>query len=131
VGQPTLVQLRGAVVLSPVPGCGGGSVTDTMQLQVSAAYGASASAPGMPVNAVDASPLAIPLQGIVAVRFLSIKSLSGAQMKLLVSSPNGGDDQVVPFTDLVLHCAEAGTEMTALKLVGSGSVSYLIAGDAG
>ena len=132
MGQPVLLELSGAVTLSPVgSGCAGGpSLSDVMQLSICAGYGASASG-RVPVSADISSPDPIPLQGIVKVRFLSICSISGSPMKLVVSSPNGGANQVIPFTNFLIQCPGNGNEMTALSLVGNGDVSYLIAGDAG
>jgi len=134
VGQPALVQLNGAVTTTPTDGCAGSgpSLTGTMQLWVRAAYGASKSVPGAPVSATDISPQAIPLEGIAKVRFLVVKSVRNQPLKLFLTSPNGGANQQVPFSDLVvLSLPGNGDELTAISVSGVGDIQYVIAGDAG
>jgi len=133
MGQPALVQVTGAVVVSPVTGScypGSPSLTDTLQIFTQAAYGAWKSGRPNVQNPNLGSPYVIPLEGIAKVRFLAFRTQ--LPMRLLLSSPNGGVDQVVPISDeLVLHAPGAGDEMTAIKVVGAGDISYVIAGDVG
>lgn len=132
MGQPAIVQVTGAVTVSPVS-CGPGSpsLQETMQIFVYAAYSGSKS--GRPtVSAPLDDPYVVPFEGITNVRFLSIESVGQVPMKLLLTSPNGGVDQVIPFSNRVLiHSPADGDEMTAIKIVGNGGVSYVLAGDAG
>lgn len=131
MGQPVLVQVTGAVTVAPVTQSSGApSLSDTLQIYVNASYGSGNSA-RLSVNSDISTPYVIPLQGITKVRFLAMKS-DGRSMKLLVSSPNGGVDQVIPFSsDLVLHGPGAGDEFTSLKIAGIGDVSFVMAGDPG
>lgn len=132
MGQPALVTVTGAVTVTPVTGGSPGSpsLTDTLQIYTQAAYGSWKSGRPNVANPLIGSPFTVPLEGIAKVRFLAFKT--ALPMKLLLSSPNGGADQVVPVSDeLVIHAPGAGDEMTAIKVVGTGDVSYVIAGEVG
>lgn len=84
---------------------------------------------GLAVDAADLAPLAIPLEGVAAVRLLAFRS-DGTSLKLRMSSTNGGADQVIPLSGLVvLQLPGAGDAATALSLSGTGTVEYLLAGD--
>jgi len=127
MGQPVIVQVTGAATLAPAVSMGGPTLFDTMQVTVNAAYGASKA--GRPSINAPSTPFVIPLEGVVKVRFFAFQTQM--PMKLLVTSPNGGVDQVIPCSDrFVIHAPGAGDEMTALKVVGVGDIAYMIAGDA-
>ncbi len=129
VGQPQLLQLRGAVTLSPVvSGPVGTGVSDVAQLYIQQAYSGSKS--GRPtVMSTDGAPFVVPLEGIAGVRFLLINT-NGITMKVKLTSVNGGADQVVAVSSLlIVEARNVGDEITAIKIVGQGSLSYLIAGD--
>ena len=133
MGQPALVQITGAVVVSPVTGScypGSPSMTDTLQISASAAYGSWKNGRPNVQKPTIGDPYVVPLEGIAKVRFLAFRTQ--LPMRLLLTTPNGGADQVVPVSDeLVLHAPGAGDEMTAIKIVGTGDVTYVIAGDVG
>lgn len=132
MGQPALVTVTGAVTITPVVGGfpGSPSLTDTLQIYVQAAYGSwKTGRPNISAPLIG-SPFVVPLEGIAKVRFLAFKT--ALPMKVLLTTPNGGADQAVPVSDeLVIHAPGAGDEMTAIKVVGTGDISYVIAGDVG
>lgn len=76
------------------------------------------------------SPFVLNPGGITKVRALVIRCLDAQSIQVLVSSALG-TDQKVPCSGLFfMHCPKAGDELTAVKLVGSGRIEYLAAGDA-
>lgn len=122
--------------------CCAGSLADMVAALLGAAGGCSCGGPtfgyslGKQVAALDiATPspgwLVLPLEGIGKVRLLAIRSLDGASVKLRATSVNGGADQVLPISGLVVQVQPGvGDEYTALSLQGAGRVEYLLAGEA-
>jgi hypothetical protein len=77
------------------------------------------------------APVVLPLENVVKVRVGVFFATGGSCVLLLTSA--AGTDQAVPLGDAGLylfHNPHAGDEITAIKLVGTGTVSYFIAGDA-
>jgi hypothetical protein len=128
VGLPVLVQVNGAVTINPVvPSSGSPSLSDVMQILVRASYNSSKNA-RVSVAATDGSPYVVPLEGIAKVRFAAFK-FGGQAMKMKITTA-AGTDQVVPTSDIfILHAPGGGDEVTAIKVVGTGTVEYVIAGD--
>lgn len=126
MGLPVTLRLNGAVVVEPAVPQPGQSLVESLQLAVLRACGASKS--GRPtINSTDGSPYEISLDGMTKVRFLAI--VTGVPMKLLLTTP-AGTNQAIPFAGLfLLDTPAVGQEITAAKLVGSGGVQYLVAGD--
>lgn len=133
MAQNEYVRVNGAVIAGPVVSPPGGpSLQEVASLAISASYGSSKSARPSIVNATMVSPYAIPLDTITKVRLLFVRVVSGNSIKLLLTSPSGGADQVVPVSDqALLHCPNPGDEFTAVKIVGSADLNVFLAGDVG
>lgn len=127
MSSPVTVQLSGAVSVVPI-GCAPGlSLYDTLRLSLTATYAEQAS--GSPTVNSPTTPVAVGLGSIAKVRFLAMK-FQGQSFRVLVTSPNGGVDQVLPTSDLIIiHAPNVGDEITALKVVGVGQFSYIAAGN--
>jgi hypothetical protein len=83
------------------------------------------------VASTDSVPFVLDPQGVTAIRLLALRSLDGVSLKAKVTTALGVD-QVLPFSDLlVLHAPGAAPPFTAVKIVGTGRVEWLAAGDAG
>ena len=66
---------------------------------------------------------------IAAIRFVSVRSVRGDSLVLVVTSEEG-TDQEIPFSSVVaISCAKSGTPITALSVQGPGEIEYLVAGD--
>lgn len=132
MGQNALVQIQGAIVASPVvPQPGGPGLQEVASLVTRASYAASKSSRPTIQNTL-LSPFVVPLEGIVKVRIFFVAVLTGGSLIVTYSSPNGGDDQLLPVSDkLLLHNPNPGDELTAIAISGNADIVYFIAGDQG
>lgn len=104
-----------------------GTKSNLIDLGFARPYQKSVSA-SVSVSATALSPFSINLNGLVSVNLLALKILDGQSLKVLVTSA-AGTDQAVQVSGLWLwHSPVAGDVMTAVKLVGTADVEYLIAG---
>lgn len=72
----------------------------------------------------------IPALGtITKVRAIAVRAIDGQSLVVKLTSV-AGTDQALPVSGLlVLQAQNAGDEYTAIKVVGSGRIEYLLAGD--
>lgn len=99
-----------------------------MNTSFNATYGSSKSARPSIIGATDLVPFVIPLETIVKVRMVAFR-VRGASLKFLVTSA-AGVDQAIKCSDLWLaHMPNAGDEWTAIKVVGTADLEYVLAGD--
>lgn len=128
MAQPTQVQVTGAVASAPSnASLYSTSLQEFLGLNFSVVYGGT-KAGLISVASSDPSPFIIPLEGIIKGRVFAMRLISGATMKLLVTTGLGV--AAIPVSDaFLLHSPEPGDEFTGLSLVGSGDVRYFVAGD--
>jgi hypothetical protein len=109
----------------------GGICSGPFDTSFCAAYAAKKSSQDDVIEATIEDPLVLPLENVVKVRVLIIRSTGSIQM--LLTSPNGGTDQAVALSGgglMIFHLPTVGDEITAIKFVGDeATVSYFIAGD--
>lgn len=131
--QNEYVYVDGALRAGPVvPQPGGPSLQDVASLAVRASYGSTKTARPSIINATLLAPYVVPLDTITKVRLLFVRVVTGNSIKLLLTTPNGGADQVVPVSDQILiHVPNPGDEITAVKVVGSADLNVFLAGDVG
>lgn len=84
-----------------------------------------------PIAGTNISPFVLALGAVTKVRAIALRSVDRTSMVAKLSSALGVD-QLVPFSDLiVLRLTDADTSpITAIKVVGTGRLEYLIGGDA-
>lgn len=124
-----LLSITGVVSASPVTATlNAPSLNDNLNLGMSKSYPIE-TAGRPPVAGTDMAPFVLPLQGMTKARFLALRVMSGS-LKVKVSTPNGGADQVLPASDLfVIHNPNSGDELTAIKLIGTADIEYILAGE--
>lgn len=83
----------------------------------------------VPIASNDGSPFIPALGAVTAVRAIAIRSVTGASLVVKLTSAKG-TDQALPVSDLlILQAKNTGDQYTAIKIVGTGTVEYLIAGN--
>jgi len=86
-------------------------------------------ADAVPIASSDGSPFIPSLGAITAVRAIAIRSLTGATVVVKLTSAKGTDQQL-PVSDLlVIQAKNEGDQYTAIKIVGTATIEYLIAGN--
>lgn len=84
---------------------------------------------GIPIASTDLAPFVPALGAVVAVRAIAIRACDGQSLTVLLTSQKG-IDQALPVSDLfIVRAQNSGDEFTAIKIVGSGGIEYLIAGN--
>ena len=119
------VDLSGSLQVDPK------SVTGTqaelfasLDLAFKATY-AAAIAGNLPISGT----FVVPLGAISKVRALAVRSADGQSLVVRVSSA-AGNDQAIPLSGpLVLVVDNPGDELTAVSVVGTGRIEYLVAGN--
>jgi hypothetical protein len=77
---------------------------------------------------VDVSgTFALPFQGITALTFLCLRQVSGGPLTMQVTS-SLGTAQAVPFSGLLVVDLPVAPAITAITLMGTGSIEYILAG---
>lgn len=81
------------------------------------------------INGTNLAPFIPSLGSIAKVRAIAIRAVDGQSLVVKLSSA-AGIDQAIPVSDLLLLRAQnVGDEISAIKIVGSGRVELLIAGN--
>lgn len=128
MAQSTQVELQGVINATPsLPSAYCGTAQQLLPLSFCATYGASKGGV-IPVASSDGSPFNLPLEGINKVRMFAIRLASGATMKVRITTALGVAN--VPVSgQFLFHSPAPGDEITAIALIGTGDVTYAIAGD--
>lgn len=118
----------GSVSIAPSRPDGTGELSSVLSLAFAAQY-AQVDSGSFSFLGTNLAPYVMNPGGVTKVRLLAVRAIDGQSLEALLTS-GLGTDQVVPFSGLLLiHCPVAGTELTAVKLLGQGRIEYLIAGD--
>lgn len=104
-----------------------GTKSNSIDLGFTRAYAKSAGA-SVTITSTDLAPFSVNLNGLVSVNLLAIKILNGLSVKVLLTSAVGTDQAVNVSGLWVWHSPVAGDVLTAVKLVGTAELEYLIAG---
>jgi len=122
------IESAGSLGGSPVRPEGPGELTSILSLAFKATY-AQMDAGSLSFSGTDSVPFVLNPGGITRVRALAVRTLDSQSIQIRLTSA-AGSDQKVPCSGLfVLHCPKAGDELLEVKLVGSGRIEYLAAGD--
>jgi hypothetical protein len=128
VAQSTTLQLVGVLHAQPAPASlYSQTLQELLPLSFSAVYGAVKGGV-IPVASTDLAPFTLPLEGIVKGRVFAMRLMSGATMKLRITTALGTAVLNVSG-QFLLHAPATGDQFTAIQLVGTGDVAYAIAGD--
>ena len=127
MGQPTSIALSGALVASPVPGTCSPSLHDRIDVSFTHSYTQRIS--GSPsVNATQDAPFVLPFGGVAKGRALVLR-VRGGSLRALITTPAGAA-QAIRISDLlVIHNPAEGDQLTAVSLIGTAEIEYLLAGD--
>lgn len=128
MGQPVLLSFNGVVSSAPAAAPNAPALSEILDLSVKQAFQASKSVRLTINNPGAGAPYVIPFEGITVVRFVAIIAW-GAPIDVYLTSTKGAD-QVVPVSDRIVISSPSNAGFTAIKLVGVGDVTYLLAGDA-
>jgi len=123
VGLPALVRSTGVVTVEPCSG-----ITSQLPLDFCESYAMSKTARPDIVLATDLAPYVVPFETITKARVLVLRVWGGSITAKLTSA--AGIKQAFNVSKLLVwHSPNAGDELTALELVGTAEVEYLLAGD--
>lgn len=127
MAQPAIISLSGVVSAAPAVSPSS-KLQEILDVSMKQSYQGTKSV-RLSINALNlGAAYVIPFEGIGVVRFLTIIVWSAPIDVYLTSSK--GTDQVIPCSDRLILSAPSNAGFTAIKLVGVGDVTYLLAGDA-
>lgn len=120
--------MSGRVESDPPPGRSTDALSQSVDLAFDETYDAVMAA-SLPIASTLLDPFVLPLGAVTKVRAVCVRVVDGASVQVLVSSA-AGNDQAIPVSDLVLVRAQNdGDQLTAVKVVGTARIEYLIGGD--
>lgn len=119
-------QLEGIITADPTGF--GQAKSASIDLVFNHAYGKMVSGV-VDITSTDLAPYTVNLDGITSVNLLAVRILSSsASVKVKVTSAVGTDQTVSVSGLYVWHSPVAGDVLTAIKLVGTAQLEYLVAG---
>jgi len=122
--------VSGLASVTPSTPCGSTHSSSTIELDVACRNYAAQDSGLFAVSGTSEAPHLLAPGGVGAIRFLMIRSVDRAAMVALLTSATGGVDQAWPFSDvLYLHVPSPGDPILAAKIVGTGTIEYVAAGD--
>lgn len=89
---------------------------------------AKAASPSV-VGATDIAPYVVGLDSITKVRMFALKVVSGASIKVKLTSVAGALQSLYVSSLLLWNSPNSGDEITVIQLVGTADVELVIAGD--
>lgn len=128
MAQPTIIKHQGSLGANPFCGSGIGSLVEIADTSFEGTYQASKSCRISVVGATDGAPYTLSLDGIAKVRAFAVKAQAGATIKARFTS-GVGTDQSISATSIIIHSPNSGSEITAIKFVGTADLEVVIAGD--
>jgi len=129
MAQAVTIWHSGAVSGQPHAAPCGPSLSDTLNTSFQNTYSASKASRLSVVAATDQTPYTFPLDSITKARFIGVRVLNGASIKILLTSASGTDQALKTCSLLLWNSSNSGDEITAIKLVGTADLEILIAGD--
>lgn len=129
MAQSRLIGVTGALVSGPPTSAlfGGDSRDDFLSLDFQATYGASKGAT-ISIVGTDMAPVVLSLEGIVKGRLFALRVLSGDVVKVLLTQLSGVSTILVD-DEFFFHSRNDANKFTAISLVGTADLSYVLAGD--
>jgi hypothetical protein len=131
VAIPAQVTHTGSVSATPTAGSGFSgvpSLQDILNTSFSATYQVRKGAAPSVVGATDLLPFVLPFETITKARMFALRVASGSLKMLLTSA--AGADQLLRVSSLFMwHAPNPGDELTAIKLVGTADIEYILCGD--
>ena len=128
MGPMYALAMDGSVGSDPTPTTDSAALRSAIDLSFKDTYD-SAFGIGIPIAASGGSPFVPALGAITAVRAIALRSVDGASLVLKLTSA-AGTDQAIPVSDVFLvQTKNAGDQFTAIKIVGTGRIELLVAGD--
>ena len=104
------------------------SLTEILNTAFTASYGSMKGARPSIINATAGTPFVVPFETIAKVRLLCLRVRSG-HIELSLTTALGAL-QRFPVSDLFMtHNPYPGDEITAIQIVGTGDVEYVLSGD--
>ena len=127
MAQSTTVKIMGVLVAQPAtPGLCSYRCRSELNLSFYATYGAAVD--GNISIATPSSPTPLPFQGIAKGRAFAFRLLSGATMRVSITTALGV--AVFNVSDVLLfHSPNPGDEITAISFQGTGDIAYALVGD--
>lgn len=122
------VTLAGILNSLPQEGSGQGQSTD-FKFDASRSYPLEDS-DTVQIASTDGSPFILQSAVVPAARFLAIRVLSGVSVKVKLTSAAGIDQTILVSSLLIWDAPTPGDEITSIKLVGTATLEYFLAGDA-
>lgn len=122
------LSMSGAIGSDPCTPFDSASLIKSIDLAFRATYDAVFGT-GLPIAGTDLDPFTPDLGAVTAVRAIAIRAVDGQSLVVLLTSQKG-TNQAFPVSDLLLLRAQnPGDEYTAVKVVGTGAIEYIIAGN--
>lgn len=128
MAQSSTVNLTGVLTSQPAsPSFFSCSAQELLPVSFCATYG-SAKGGGISVASTDSVPFSLPFEGITKARVFAMRLMSGATMKLKITTALGV--ATLPCSDeFVLHNPNPGDEILSIQLIGTGDILYALVGD--
>lgn len=128
MAQPVTLTHEGALVSAPASSPS--SLLDRLITSFEFTYQVARTGHPTIIGATDMAPFVIGFEGMTAVRVFGLRVNSG-DLKVLVTSASGTDQALNVGGQGVLLWSSpySGDQLTAIKMVGTADVDYLIAGD--
>ena len=127
--QSTTIWHTGNVTGRPSPTTGGPSLSDSFDTSFTGTYSSGTSKRLTVIGATDIAPFAVAMDSVAKARFIAMRIVNGASLKVLLTSAAGADQAIKVSSVLIWHSPNAGDEITAIKLVGTADIELMIAGD--
>lgn len=128
MAQSSRIKVTGMVAASPATSSAYSCTLQAlMDLSLCAVYQAAKGAE-LSIASTDLAPYSVPFESITKGRFFCARVLSGASMKLLITTGLGV--ATLPLSDrYMIHNPSDGDEITAIQIVGTGDLAYVLSGD--
>lgn len=127
--MPFAVQIAGSVQADPAsPSDPATLLSSSIDLAFRGTYDA-AWAGNQPINGTVPSPFVVQLGAITKVRAFAVRAVDGQSLIIKITWA-GGTDQAIPVSgQWIIANPNNGDVITAIKIVGTGRIEYLIGGD--
>lgn len=130
MAQPFMLQVRGVIQLQPFAAIPAGPSQRAIgDIDILASYSQRMADSPSIINATSLAPYVVPFGTVTKANFVAIRQVSGALYGKLTTANE--TDQIVRFAGgwLIVWVPNAGEEITAVKLIGTGDAETFIAGN--
>lgn len=119
---------KGSISAGPANTSDQVSLDQALDLDSTAKYDAAWGS-SQPINGTSQAPFVLNLGAVAGLLAVAIRAVDGQSLVVRITS-SAGVDQAIPVSDLfVLKVASTSDQITAVKIVGTGRIEYLVGGN--